>query len=135
MQLYYKAYQIYKGSYSMGQHLVMWMDIILIKTKVHLRYKNMALKVTTREEAPQRRNIMEARCMLTSRTHLKNPLVSEHITPRNFLVVKPVHPFRGEERGERVLRFMTLKSLRKIIHPLLIDRLRRRKKQDLGYLA
>jgi hypothetical protein len=67
----------------MGQQLVMWTDISPRKPRVHLRYKSMALKVATQEEAPQRRPNMEPRGMLTSRIHLENPLVRELKAPRN----------------------------------------------------
>jgi len=53
----------------------------------------------------------------------------------NYLAVRLVHPFRGEERGGKVLRFMTLKSLRKLRHPLFMEILRRGKNQNFGYLA
>jgi hypothetical protein len=74
------------------------------KKKIHLRYKSMALKIATQEEAPQRRPDMEPRSMLTSRIHPKNPLVRKLTIPRNCLAVGLVHLFRGEERGEKVLR-------------------------------
>jgi hypothetical protein len=51
----------------MDQWPVMWIDIILRKPKVHLRYKSMVLKIATQEEAPQRRPNMEPRGMLTSK--------------------------------------------------------------------
>jgi hypothetical protein len=47
----------------------------------------MDLKVTTQEEAPRRRTNMEPRGMLTSRTHLKDPVVRELTSPRSCLVV------------------------------------------------
>jgi hypothetical protein len=113
----------------------MWTDIGPRKPRVHLRYKNMILKVETQEEAPQRRPNMEPRGMLTSRTHLENPLVRELTAPRNCPVVRLVHILRGEERGRNIPRAMTLKSLRNPSHPLLMGRLKRGKKHKLGYLA
>jgi hypothetical protein len=98
MQSYWKAYQIYKGSCNMGQQPVMWIEIILRKPKFHLRYKSMVLKVATQGEAPQRRPIMGPRDMLTPRIRLKNPLVRKMTTPRNYLTVRLIYIFRGEER-------------------------------------
>jgi hypothetical protein len=56
-------------------------------------------------------------------------------TPRNFLEVRLVYLLRGEERGGNIPEAMTLKSLRNPNHPLLMEILRRGKKQKLGYLA
>jgi hypothetical protein len=119
----------------MDQWPIMWTDIILRNTKFYPRYKNMAMKITSEEEAPQRRPGMEPRSMLTSRIHPKNPLVRKLIVPRNCLAVGLVQIFRGEERRENVLRAVTLKSLRKPSHPLLIGRLRRGEKHKIGYLV
>jgi hypothetical protein len=119
----------------MGKKPIMWTDIILIKNKFHLRYKNMALKVTTQEEAPRRRPNMDPRGMLMSRTHMKNPLLRELTDPMNCIGVRLVHTFRGEERGEKMLRIPTLKILRKLSHPLLMERLIRGKKKKLRYLS
>jgi hypothetical protein len=49
--------------------------------------------------------------------------------------VRLVHILRGEERGGNIPRAMTLKSLRKSNHPLLMEKLKRGKKQKFGYLA
>jgi hypothetical protein len=119
----------------MGQWLVVWTDIILRKTKVHVRYKSMALEIETQEEATQRRPDMEPRSMLTLIVHLKYLLVRKLTFPRNCLAVRLVHLFRGEEKGENELRAMALKILRKPSHPLFMGILRRGKKHNLGYLA
>jgi hypothetical protein len=95
----------------------------------------MALKIETREEAPQIRPFMEPRSMLTSRVHLKNPLGRKLIVPRNSLAVRLVHLFRVEEKGENELRAMALESLRNPSHPFLMGRLRRGKKKNLGYFS
>jgi hypothetical protein len=101
----------------------MWTDIILREPKVHLRYKSMDLKIATQEEAPQRRPNMEPKGMLASRIQLKNPLVRELTTPRNYLAVRLVYILRGEERGGNIPEAMTLKRLRNINHPLSMERL------------
>jgi len=83
----------------MGQEPIMWIDFIPRKPRVHMRYKNMALNVATREEEPQIRPNMEPRGMITPRIHLENPLVREMTSPRNCLAVRLVHILIGEERG------------------------------------
>jgi len=113
----------------------MWTDISPRKLRVHLRYKNMALKVETQEGAPHIRSNMELRGMLTSRIHLENLLVREMTTPRNYPIVRLVHILIGEERGGSISRSMNLKSLRNPSHPLFMGRLKRGKKQKLGYLS
>jgi hypothetical protein len=130
-----KSCQIYRGSCSMGQQPVMWTNIILRKSRVHLRYKGMVLKVAMQEEALPRRPNMEPRGMPKSKTHLKNPLVKEHKAPRNCPTVRLVHILRGEERGESTPRVVTLKNLRNPSHPLLMGKSKRGKKQKLGYLV
>jgi hypothetical protein len=95
----------------------------------------MAPKITTQEEAPQIRFDMEPRSMLTSRIHMKNPLVRELIVLRNCLLVGVTHLFKGEERGEIMLRVVTLKSLRNQSHPLLMGILKRGKKHKLSYFG
>jgi hypothetical protein len=129
MQSYCKSYQIYKDNYNMDEQLVMWTNIILRKPKVHLRCKIMVLKVAKQGGAPQRRPNMEPRDI-----QRKNPLVRKLTTPRNFLVVKLVHLPRGEEIRGNIPRDMTLASLRKPNHPLLMEKLERGKKQKFGYL-
>jgi hypothetical protein len=127
-QYYYKSYNIYKGSYNMDWQPVMWINIILRKTKVHLRYKRMVLKVATQGGSPQRRPNMEPRD-----TQWKNPLVRKLTTLQKLLVAKLVHIPRGEERRGNIPRAMTLKSLRKPNHPLSMEKLKRGKKKNFGY--
>jgi hypothetical protein len=105
------------------------------KTQSPPEIQNMVLKVTTQEEAPQRRPNMEPRGMLTSSIQLKNPLVRELTTPKNCLLVRLVYILRGEERGGNIPGAMTLKILRKPNNPLLMEKLKRGKKQKLGYSA
>jgi hypothetical protein len=78
---------------------------------------------------------MEPRNMLMLRIHPKNHLMKELTVPRNCLVVRLVHLFRGEEKGENMLRSMAMNILRNPNHPLLIWRLRRGMKKKLGYLS
>jgi hypothetical protein len=78
---------------------------------------------------------MDPRGMLTPRIQLKNHLVSELTTPRNCLTVRIVYILRGEERRGNIPEAMALKSLRNPNHPPLMERLRRGKKNKLGYLA
>ena len=111
----------------MNRQLVLWRDIILRKLKVHLRYESMVLKVATQGGPPQRRLNVELRD-----THRKNPLVRKITTPRNLLVENLVHIPKGKERRGNILRVMTLKSLRKPNHPLLMERLRRGNKNKFG---
>ena len=111
----------------MDQQPVMWKYIILRKLKVHLIYRSMVMKVATQGGAPQRRLNMEPRD-----ANQKNPLVRKMTTPRNLLVAKLVHIFRGEERRGNIPRAMTLKSLRKPNHPLSMEKLKRGKKKKFG---
>jgi hypothetical protein len=85
----------------MGQQPVMWTYIRPTKPKFHLRYKNMALKVTTQEEAHQRRPNMEPRGMLTTRIHLENPLVREMKAPRNCPVVDTSSHFQRRRKRRK----------------------------------
>jgi hypothetical protein len=64
---------------------VMWIDIILRKLQVHMRYKSMVLKLATPEGAPQGRPNMEPRD-----TNRKIPLVRILTNLRNLLVAKLV---------------------------------------------
>lgn len=113
----------------MDQKPVMWTYNILRKLKFHLRYESMVLKVATQGGEPQRRPNMEPRD-----THWKNPLVRKLTTLRNLLVAKLGHTPRGEGRRRNIPRAMTLKSLRKTNHPLLMERLRRGKKHKFDCL-
>jgi hypothetical protein len=106
----------------------MWIDIILRRPKVHLRYKSIALKVATQGGAPQRRPNMDPRD-----TQRKNPLVNERTTPRNLLVERLVHIPRAKERRGNIPRAMTLKILRNPNHPLSMEKLIREKKHRFGY--
>jgi len=128
MQSYCKSYQIYKGSCNMDQHLVTWIEIILRKLQVHLRYKSMDLKVATQGGTPERRPNMEPQYI-----QRKNPLVRKLTTPRDLLIAKLVHIPRGKERRGEILRAMTLKNLRKPNYPLSMEKLKRGKKQKFGY--
>jgi hypothetical protein len=78
---------------------------------------------------------MDPRGMLTLMIHLKNPLVRELTVPRNCPTTRLVHILRGEERGGNIPRAMTLKSLRKPNHLLLMEKLKRGKKQKFGFLT
>jgi hypothetical protein len=60
-------------------------------------------------------------------------MVRKLTTPRNLLVAKLVHIPRGEERRGNIPRDMTLKRLRNPNHPLSMDKLRRGKRQKIGY--
>jgi hypothetical protein len=72
--------------------------------------------------------------MEPSDTQRNNPLVSKLTTPRNTLVEKLLfHIPRGEERRGNTPRAMTLENLRNPNHPLLMDKLRRGKKNKFGY--
>ena len=67
-------------------------------------------------------------------THWKNPLVRKLTNPRNHLVVKLVHIPRGEERRGKIPGSMTLNILRNTNHPLLMEKSKREKKKNFGYL-
>jgi hypothetical protein len=95
----------------------------------------MAMKVATKEETPKISPSMEPRGMLTSIILMNNPLLRELTTPRKCPSVILVHILIGEERGGNTPRVMTLKSLRNPSHPLLMGKLKRGKKHNLGYLA
>jgi hypothetical protein len=127
MQSYYKSYQIYKDNYNMGQHLVIWTYIILIKPRVHLGYESMTLKAAIQGGAPQIRQNVEP-----IYTHRKNPMARKLTTRRNILVAKLVHIPRGKERRGNIPGAMTLKSSRNPNHPLLMEKLRRGKKHTFG---
>jgi hypothetical protein len=112
----------------MDQQPSRWTDIILRKLKFHPRYKSMVLKVATQGGTPQRRPNMDPRD-----THQKNRLVKKLTTPRNILVARLIHIPKGEERRGNIPRVMTLKSLKKPKQPLLMEILRKGKKQKFGY--
>ena len=130
MQSYCKAYRICKGSSCMGHQLVMWIDIILRKPKVHLRYKSMVSKVAIQGGTPQRRPNMEPRDIQSN-----NSLVRKLTTPRNCVVVRLVHIPRGEGRRGNIPRAMTLNILRNPSHPFLMGILKRGKKKKFCYSA
>jgi hypothetical protein len=78
---------------------------------------------------------MEPIGMLTSRIHLKNPLVRKMTAPKNCLAVRLVHTLRGEERVGNIPMDMNLKSLRNPNHPCLMEKLKRGNKQKFGCLS
>jgi hypothetical protein len=96
----------------MVQQPITWIDIILRKPKVHLRFKSMVLKVATQGEAPQRRPNMEPRDI-----QRRNPLVRKLTTPKNCLVVRLVHIPRGEERRGNIPRAMYPEDFKKAKPP------------------
>jgi len=95
----------------------------------------MVLKVSKKGEEPKRRHNMEPRDMIIPRIQLKNHVLKKLTTLRSCLVVRLVHIMRGEEIRGNIPISVTLKSLRKPNYPLSMDKLKRGKKNKLGYLA
>jgi hypothetical protein len=73
--------------------------------------------------------------MEAGETRRKIPLERKMTTLRDPLVAKLAHILKGEERSERIPKFMTLKSSRKTNHPLSMEILRRGERQKPGRLV
>jgi hypothetical protein len=56
-------------------------------------------------------------------------------TPRGILVATLTHILKGKERSESIPKFVSLKISRNPNHPLSMERLRKGKRQKLGYLV
>jgi hypothetical protein len=68
-------------------------------------------------------------------THWESPMERKLTTSRDIIVEKLTPSLKGKERSESILKVVILKSSRKLDHPLSMERLRKGKRQKLGYLV
>jgi hypothetical protein len=94
-----------------------------------LRYEYVVPLVATLG-VPRGRPNLEARV-----TQWESPLERKLVTLRILLVEKLAHILKGKEISERIPKFMTLNSSRNSNFPLLMEILRRGKRQKIGCLV